>query len=481
MKKLNIIILSKNRALQCQALIESLFLNLKSYYPVSFKIVYNDEDKEHFFNPNSYRKLKSLYSYITFESTSFDGNFDINNFLIPDELNLILTDNTIFTLPFDLDELNYIDFDNSVLDLFKGINRQLNENSTYRYDAHKWKKEDNLYVIEPNSDAFELFSGIVPNIGKIFKHQSKDLNSLKHYFYPLAPCFVNNINSETKVDNYEAENLKDYASYALCLRFLMGENIDVNKIQNYSPNKTTTEYRFKFVDNVKATNPFDYFKNIVYMNLDNREDRKNQVESELEKFNIKAQRFSSYKASVKDAMPYIEGRNLDQHSIDLAPSRVAATKSHLGVIQMAKDNNWDNVLVLEDDVKFLDHADIILTQALKELENLPEWDILYLGANSMDTIKQISGHVGQMTAAFCGHAYVVNKHFYDTLLSYDWNEYLIIDQWLLNICRDPRFKAYTVLPIIAIQYSSFSDIEGKSVNYENVLIDSYTNTLNKIK
>ena len=103
MRKLNIIILSKNRALQCQALIESLFLNLKSYYPVSFKILYNDEDKEHFFNPNSYRKLKSLYSYITFESTSFDDNFNINDFLVSDELNLILTDSTIFTLPFDLD------------------------------------------------------------------------------------------------------------------------------------------------------------------------------------------------------------------------------------------------------------------------------------------------------------------------------------------------------------------------------------------
>jgi glycosyl transferase family 25 len=148
---------------------------------------------------------------------------------------------------------------------------------------------------------------------------------------------------------------------------------------------------------------------------------------------------------------------------------------------MAKDNDWENVLILEDDVKFLDHADLILEQALKELEYLPKWDILYLGANSLDTIKQLSGHVGEMTAAFTTHAYVVNKHFYDVVLSYDWNEYSVIDQWLFNICRDSRFTAYTVLPIIATQYSSFSDIEGKNVDYENVLIDSYKNTLNKIK
>ena len=481
MRKLNIIILSKNRALQCQALIESLFLNLKSYYPVSFKILYNDEDKEHFFNPNSYRKLKSLYSYITFESTSFDDNFNINDFLVSDELNLILTDSTIFTLPFDLDELNYIDFDNSVLDLFKGINRQLNENGNYRYDAHKWKKEDYLYVIESNSDVFELFSGIVPNMGKIFKHQSKDLNSLKHYFYPLSPCFVNNINSETKLDNYESENLRDYASYSLCLRFLMGESIDIKEIQNFSPNKTSTEYRFKFIDNVKSQNPFDHFKNIIYFNLDERVDRDEQVKREFKKININPTRISGLKLSAEETYPYIQHRNLDEHSVVLAPSRVGCTKSHLDLIQMAKDNDWENILILEDDVKFLDHADLILEQALKELEYLPKWDILYLGANSLDTIKQLSGHVGEMTAAFTTHAYVVNKHFYDVVLSYDWNEYSVIDQWLFNICRDSRFTAYTVLPIIATQYSSFSDIEGKNVDYENVLIDSYKNTLNKIK
>ena len=318
-------------------------------------------------------------------------------------------------------------------------------------------------------------------MGKIFKHQSKDLNSLKHYFYPLSPCFVNNINSETKLDNYESENLRDYASYSLCLRFLMGESIDIKEIQNFSPNKTSTEYRFKFIDNVKSQNPFDHFKNIIYFNLDERVDRDEQVKREFKKININPTRISGLKLSAEETYPYIQHRNLDEHSVVLAPSRVGCTKSHLDLIQMAKDNDWENILILEDDVKFLDHADLILEQALKELEYLPKWDILYLGANSLDTIKQLSGHVGEMTAAFTTHAYVVNKHFYDVVLSYDWNEYSVIDQWLFNICRDSRFTAYTVLPIIATQYSSFSDIEGKNVYYENVLIDSYKNTLNKIK
>jgi glycosyl transferase family 25 len=262
----------------------------------------------------------------------------------------------------------------------------------------------------------------------------------------------------------------------------MGERIDVSKSQGYSPNTILDEYRYEFTDILTKNPSFDYFKNIVYLNLEERTDRKKEIESELAKFNINAQHFNAFKVDLDEALKCMGNRtDLDEHSLKLAPSRVGASKSHIGAVQLAKDNNWDNVLILEDDVKFVDNAPYILEQALLELKDLPRWDVLYLGANSMDTIKQISGHVGELTAAFCNHAYVVNKHFYDTILNYNWNQYLITDQFYLDICRDTRYTTYTVLPIIATQKSSFSDIEGKEVNYEDVIKDSYKNTLNIFK
>ena len=482
MKKLYITVLSKNRSLQFQSLIDSLFLNIKKYYPLTIKVLYNDKDDDHFFNPNAYRKLKSSYEHIEFKNVDFDNTFNIHEYFIKDELNLFLTDNVLFTLPLDLYEIGSIDFDNSVLDLFKGINRQKNTNNTYRYDAHKWKQDNKLYYIENNDEAFETTPLIHPCIGKIFLANDKDVNIQKTYFFPLAPCFINSINSESGVDNYSTDDIIEYGTYALCTRYLMGERIDVSKSQGYSPNTILDEYRYEFTDILTKNPSFDYFKNIVYLNLEERTDRKKEIESELAKFNINAQHFNAFKVDLDEALKCMGNRtDLDEHSLKLAPSRVGASKSHIGAVQLAKDNNWDNVLILEDDVKFVDNAPYILEQALLELKDLPRWDVLYLGANSMDTIKQISGHVGELTAAFCNHAYVVNKHFYDTILNYNWNQYLITDQFYLDICRDTRYTTYTVLPIIATQKSSFSDIEGKEVNYEDVIKDSYKNTLNIFK
>jgi hypothetical protein len=46
--------------------------------------------------------------------------------------------------------------------------------------------------------------------------------------------------------------------------------------------------------------------------------------------------------------------------------------------------------------------------------------------------------------------------------------------------RNPNHNIYTVLPITAIQYDSYSTIEAKEVQYKDVLINSYKDNLNKI-
>jgi hypothetical protein len=85
-----------------------------------------------------------------------------------------------------------------------------------------------------------------------------------------------------------------------------------------------------------------------------------------------------------------------------------------------------------------------------------------------------------LTGAYCAHAYAVNAHFYDKLLEYKFEQFRIFDEYLFNEMRNPNHNIYTVLPITAIQYDSFSTIEGKEVKYKDVLINSYTDNLNKI-
>ena len=69
---------------------------------------------------------------------------------------------------------------------------------------------------------------------------------------------------------------------------------------------------------------------IYYINLNKRPDRREHIEKELNAFDLR------YEA--------IETKGFGIHGCGL---------SHLNVIKMAKENNYENVLILEDDFTFL--------------------------------------------------------------------------------------------------------------------------------
>ena len=71
---------------------------------------------------------------------------------------------------------------------------------------------------------------------------------------------------------------------------------------------------------------------IFYINLEERVDRKNLIEIELNKFDLKYERFPA----IKDEMG-IYGCGL----------------SHLSVLKLAKERGYKNVLIFEDDFTFL--------------------------------------------------------------------------------------------------------------------------------
>lgn len=74
---------------------------------------------------------------------------------------------------------------------------------------------------------------------------------------------------------------------------------------------------------------------IIYINLDHRTDRKDEIEGELEKFNLleKSERYSAI--CIKEQ------------------GILGCTMSHLEVFKLAKARQYNNVLILEDDFQFL--------------------------------------------------------------------------------------------------------------------------------
>ena len=103
-------------------------------------------------------------------------------------------------------------------------------------------------------------------------------------------------------------------------------------------------------------------KHAFYINLINRTDRKSYIERELEKVGIKAERFNAIK---------------------LQNGAIGCSMSHLKILQTAKQNGWDHVLICEDDIQFLEPA-VFVNQMNSFLKNhTKDWDVVLLAGNNM--------------------------------------------------------------------------------------------------
>jgi GR25 family glycosyltransferase involved in LPS biosynthesis len=482
MRKLKVIIAAR-RAMQTRALIQSLYYNLESYYPLEIVVHYNTIHKGYWYVAENFRIIREEYPHIQFIE---HDKLEMDNFeslLVKDELNLFLTDNFIFSLPYNLDILNDIDFNSAVYDLTKGMNRQMNYDLSYRNEAEKYKKEDGIFYIDKEGDAFEQFENISPFLGKIFLYKGESINNLKHYFPAISPCFINVCNSIENFDFFYPfiDERIEMGLYALGIRCNLWEQIDYKELQGYCPNTLLEDYTFKFVNGFKKfDNPFDKFDKIYYLNLDSREDRKSRIEEHFRKLKITAERIPGFTIQPEEVSEHNKGMELDEYNQKLASARIGCSLAHLEAIKRAKELNLNNVLIFEDDGFILEENIEVIKEALKELEYLPKWDMLFLGANVLAPIHQISPHIGKLTGAYCAHAYAVNGHFYNKLLEYKFEQFKIFDEYLFNEMRNPNYNIYTILPISAIQYDSYSTIESKEVQYKDVLINSYKDNLNKI-
>jgi GR25 family glycosyltransferase involved in LPS biosynthesis len=163
--------------------------------------------------------------------------------------------------------------------------------------------------------------------------------------------------------------------------------------------------------------------------------------------------------------------------------------SHILCIEDARNNGYENILILEDDVVF--NINIIRTLLQDKIQiNIPtDFDMLYLGYN-VNNGYRYDNHLLKLISAQCGHAYIVNERLYDYILdniNNDWTQYPewkirnqleqqqnfntnAIDLFYAKIIHHRRGKSYGIFPMICIQQDGFSDIENKQVSYTQTLL-----------
>jgi GR25 family glycosyltransferase involved in LPS biosynthesis len=147
-----------------------------------------------------------------------------------------------------------------------------------------------------------------------------------------------------------------------------------------------------------------FIENIVYINLESRTDRKEQIEGQLTEYGLPFERFNAIVAQ---------------------PGCVGCSLSHLQVLKEAKQKGYANILILEDDFMFVVHAPQLET-ALEEFFSL---DIPYhvcMLSYKLSASEHIpnSDLVGRVLEAQTASGYLVHSSYYDTLIQV-WEEAVV--------------------------------------------------------
>lgn len=201
-------------------------------------------------------------------------------------------------------------------------------------------------------------------------------------------------------------------------------------------------------------NAFDYFDEIYCINLDDRPDRWEHAKQEFTKAGIidKVKRFSAIKES---------------------DGRVGVIKSNLAIVKLAKEKKLKNVLVFEDDVKFIvDDVQKTLQTSIDQAKGI-NWYLFYLGANTHQKLIKFKPNLILLKNAYSVHAMAYSHLVYDIFINkFDKLNKIsafddILDVFFAQKIQE-KYICLMVNPMMATQMNDYSDIEKRSVNQEYI-------------
>lgn len=200
-------------------------------------------------------------------------------------------------------------------------------------------------------------------------------------------------------------------------------------------------------------------KHAFYINLEFRTDRKIHVEEQLKIIGIEANRFNAIK---------------------LPNGALGCSMSHLKCLEIAKENNWDHILIVEDDIKFL-NPELFKEQINKFLNLHSDWDVVLIAGNNVPPHEIIDDTCVKVAQCQTTTGYIVKSHYYNTLIDN-------IRNGITNLIKEPRqhvlyaidkfwFKLqqkdnwYLITPLTVTQREDYSDIEKRPTNYTRAMTD----------
>jgi len=169
------------------------------------------------------------------------------------------------------------------------------------------------------------------------------------------------------------------------------------------------------------------------------------------------------------------------NAIRLPNGAIGCSMSHLKCLETALANDWENVLIVEDDILFSKPKKFV-SQFNKFLElRKTNFDVVLIGGNNIPPYKRIDDCCVQVSKCQTTTGYFVQKHYYKKMIAN-------IREGIGKLMREPekRYlyaidkywfqlqavdKWYLITPLTVTQREDYSDIEQRLTNYTKAMTD----------
>lgn len=198
------------------------------------------------------------------------------------------------------------------------------------------------------------------------------------------------------------------------------------------------------------------FPDIYYINLDHREDRRNNIMCQLRQIN------------------YPENKIVRISAIKTDFGGLGCVRSHIKALEQFLQMGKDRCIILEDDFTFYQNTNNYFYQTIVREESLPEnWDLVMLASNTISE-SPFSDTFQKCNDAQTTSGYMIHKNFASTLLQnfkesesrlssgHSYDTYALDQYWKR---LQPHSNWFICHPKVGYQMESYSDISNFVVNH----------------
>lgn len=170
-----------------------------------------------------------------------------------------------------------------------------------------------------------------------------------------------------------------------------------------------------------------YFDKIFYINLDEDIERNDNILNEFNKHgitNIERVSASKFKILPREHLY----RNFNKKDEKYLLGSISCRDSHLKCVKLAKQRKYKKILILEDDIIFMENPNIIIKQ---NHEILNDWDMLYFGGLVEPFFRN---------QIVCAHSYAVKDTIYDDIIFMAENSGMEIDNFYAKMLQHMSYN-----------------------------------------